>query len=769
MSLSYARRRWAVLTLLVLALALVPFSPLAARPAYAATGVPGDPLTGSGAVTRTVLTAADLTTGTATGTVTDDAFALPAAAAAPTHTVEGPLTRNGVATAGGFSTIKDTYNYAATAALKHLPPVSIDLVQNGSHVIPAVRGLQLTGSAYWNLIVEGGRAWNENGDGGRTRVSLPFALVERNANCVHNGLLTFLFDGSTISQVRYQIVHETCEYFQFDMWGQVGATYSRHTVTGDTALESAYATEVANRIPTKPISALSTDYPNAGIDTSAFGSGITASALSTYGVTYGGVNYVGACQTRQGAYPYCNQMVLPSYSLAKTMFAGIVLMRLTQVYGSSVPSQLIRDWVSEADTSAWTGVTLQDTANMATGNYSSSAFESDESGSGMTAFFDAEAYAPKMTAALAFPHSAAPGTQWVYHSSDTFVLARAMQNYLVSKAGSGSDIYTWIRDQVLAPLHLSPDVLTTERTDNSATGQPFGGYGLFYTQDDIAKVSDFLNADGGKIGGVQTLDPVMLADAMQQNPANRGITTTADTTGKTYQYQDGLWARQFTSADSPVFTSPVYVPFMSGFGGITAAMLPNGATYYYFSDNDEFNWSAAAAQAYKLPAAGGGGGGGGGTCTAGQLLGNGGFETGTASPWTADDKVVSDNALEAPHSGTWFAWIDGFGTTHTDTLAQTVTIPAGCTHADLAFYLHIDTAETQSTAYDTMTAAVLDSAGTAHQLAGWSNTDAAPGFTLRSYDLSAYAGQTVTLRFSGTEDYSLQTSFVIDDASLSTS
>src|SRR3954452_15475775 len=140
----------------------------------------------------------------------------------------------------------------------------------------------------------------------------------------------------------------------------------------------------------------------------------------------------------------------------------------------------------------------------------------------------------------------------------------------------------------------------------------------------------------------------MLADAMQRNPANRGLTTTADTTGKTYQYQSGLWARQFTSADNPVFTSPVYVPFMSGFGGITAAMQPNGATYYYFSDNNEFGWSAAAAQAYKLPATGGGGR---------RLLGNDGFETGTAPPWRADDKVASDNTREVPHSGTRFAFI----------------------------------------------------------------------------------------------------------------
>lgn len=36
----------------------------------------------------------------------------------------------------------------------------------------------------------------------------------------------------------------------------------------------------------------------------------------------------------------------------------------------------------------------------------------------------------------------------------------------------------------------------------------------------------------------------------------------------------------------------------------------------------------------------------------------------------------------------------------------------------------------------------------------------------KTFDLSAYVGQTVTLRFTGTEDASLQTSFVIDDVAL---
>jgi serine protease len=39
----------------------------------------------------------------------------------------------------------------------------------------------------------------------------------------------------------------------------------------------------------------------------------------------------------------------------------------------------------------------------------------------------------------------------------------------------------------------------------------------------------------------------------------------------------------------------------------------------------------------------------------------------------------------------------------------------------------------------------------------------------RSFNVRSFAGQTVTLRFTGTEDASLQTSFVIDDTALNAS
>ncbi|WP_371498345.1 protease pro-enzyme activation domain-containing protein [Kitasatospora sp. NBC_00374] len=152
-----------------------------------------------------------------------------------------------------------------------------------------------------------------------------------------------------------------------------------------------------------------------------------------------------------------------------------------------------------------------------------------------------------------------------------------------------------------------------------------------------------------------------------------------------------------------------------------------------------------------------------GTCTAGQLIGNGGFETGTAAPWSASTGVVDNASGEAPHAGSWKAWMDGYGSAHTDTLSQTVTIPAGC-KATFSFWLHIDTAETGSTAYDKLTV----KAGST-TLATYSNANAATGYVQKSFDLSGFAGQSVTLTFTGVEDSSLKTSFVIDDAALAIS
>ena len=153
-----------------------------------------------------------------------------------------------------------------------------------------------------------------------------------------------------------------------------------------------------------------------------------------------------------------------------------------------------------------------------------------------------------------------------------------------------------------------------------------------------------------------------------------------------------------------------------------------------------------------------------------QLIVNGSFETGSAAPWALTAGVLCSNSGcpgETAHSGSWFAWLDGYGFTHTDTATQTVSIPAGKTTATLAFYLHIDTQEVGSIAYDTLRVQVLNSSGTVlATLATYSNVNAASGYSLHSLNMNAYIGQTVQIRFYGHEDSSLATSFVIDDVTL---
>jgi hypothetical protein len=158
----------------------------------------------------------------------------------------------------------------------------------------------------------------------------------------------------------------------------------------------------------------------------------------------------------------------------------------------------------------------------------------------------------------------------------------------------------------------------------------------------------------------------------------------------------------------------------------------------------------------------------GGTTT--ELIGNGGFENGSSNPapWTTTSGVVNNSSSEPPHTGTWDAWMDGYGTTHTDTIAQTVTIPANATGATLTFWLHIDTAETSTTtAFDLLTVQILNSSGTVlSTLATYSNLNAASGYQQKTFDLSSFKGQTTQVFMKGTEDSMLQTSFVVDDVSL---
>lgn len=259
--------------------------------------------------------------------------------------------------------------------------------------------------------------------------------------------------------------------------------------------------------------------------------------------------------------------------------------------------------------------------------------------------------------------------------------------------------------------------------------------------------------------GTSTANDFSVSLSPSTGAVNPGSSATA--TVNTATTSGSAQAVTLTSSGAPAGVSVSFSPASVTSGGsstmtvtTTTAAAPGSYTITVTGTG-----SAVHSASYTLTLNGSGG------CTgAGQKLGNPGFETAT-TPWTGTSGVIGANTGEgSPRTGTRDAWLDGYGSTHTDTLSQSVTLPAGCSSYTLSFYLKISTAETTTTsAYDKLT---VQAGATTLQV--FSNLNAS-AYTLRSFDLAAFAGQTVTLKFTGAEDSSLKTSFVIDDTALTVS
>src|SRR5687767_10031515 len=152
-----------------------------------------------------------------------------------------------------------------------------------------------------------------------------------------------------------------------------------------------------------------------------------------------------------------------------------------------------------------------------------------------------------------------------------------------------------------------------------------------------------------------------------------------------------------------------------------------------------------------------------------ELLLNRGFESGAVN-WTATAGVITNSTGQTPRTGLRYAWLNGYGVTHTDSLFQQITIPSTVNSATLSFWLKITSAETTTTTvFDRLQVQIRNSSNQVlTTLATFSNLNETSGYTLRTFDVSAFRGQTIRIYFLGTEDSSLQTSFVIDDTSCTT-
>lgn len=334
---------------------------------------------------------------------------------------------------------------------------------------------------------------------------------------------------------------------------------------------------------------------------------------------------------------------------------------------------------------------------------------------------------------------------------------------------------TWLRQHIdsyaqWAKAHNSLLVLTWDEDDNSANNQiptiliggqvKTGSYSETINHYSVLRTLE--DAYGlAAAGASATATPITDAWTGTGTGAN---TVTVTNPGSQHGTVGAAASIQINAADSAsgqqlAYTAtglPAGLSINTSTGLISGTPTTAGTYSVTATATDATNTTGSVTFPWTISDTGGG-------CS-GQRLANPGFETGTAPPWTAGSGVIDNSSSEPAHTGSWKAWLDGYGTTHTDSLSQSAAIPAGC-HATLSFWLHTDTAETTtSTAYDTLTV----KAG-ATTLATYSNLDHNTGYTQKSIDVSNYAGQTITITLTGTEDYTHQTSFVLDDTALTLS
>lgn len=512
------------------------------------------------------------------------AFAMPAGAVVPEAVMSFQIRLDGRETPDGFRVVHDEFDYAGEPGITAIPPLQVDWVGRDGRAWPLQRRPQPGDSPYWEWVVQPGRVWLAAGG---LQIRFPVALQERNANCLHTGWLAIGAGASgEAAQGVLQIGAETCAYYQFELWSRLNVSVEPIELPADLPRED-------QPFERRHIAALSEDFE--GADPAGFGSPLEVSpeAMSVFGVLIDDVVYAGGCQTRFGPDPFCAGLALPSYSLAKSVVGGLALMRLEHLYPGARVS-LVSDYVDACDAERWAGVTFEHALDMATGLYTSAEFDADEGAPELWEFMSRSTHAERIDLACnQHPRQSEPGSRWVYHTTDTYVLGTAMQAFWRAQTGrADADFY----DDLLVPLwrelNLSPLMGTTRRSYDGVR-QPVSGWGLTLTLDDMMRLGRFLQ-EGGQVGGDAWADPAMLAAALQRDPADRGLAAGSDV----QRYQNGFWA--WNAGPALGCASDVWIPALSGYGGITLALIPNGHVYAYVSDGREFAWRRAAVASHAI-------------------------------------------------------------------------------------------------------------------------------------------------------------------------
>lgn len=527
-----------------------------------------------GATSRGQLTAAELLD---LGLVPDgpvhNDFFLPVGRSAPAlHAFKGTLTvgASRIASALGGCLGLPTPAPAFTAAF----------VSDGEDLVPVLRTIPRPPGA---MILSPGRIWSEPGDGGLSRASFPFVVVDQLTNVARNGVATFLYDDAKVSALRFQVVQETDAWAKVDYWGQVRMAYTAGPIDNEQVLRSEFAEERRRQARIEPWSALPA---SAAAVLSAFDGEATPEDVSASGLVMDGILYVHGCNTRFGPFPYCRHMRHGVFSVTKSLGAAVALFRLAQKYGDGVLDAKIKDYVTvTAAHDGWERVTFADALNMATGIGDSAPHRAppvpspDENRPKMFEWLRARTAKAKLDLSFTYgKYPWGPGEVVRYNSTHTFVLAAAMDAFLKRREGPDAHLWDLVVDEVFRPIGILHAPMMHTLEPDGRRGVPLMAFGLYPTVDDVAKLVSLFQS-GGRFDGRQILSAGRVAEALFRT-AVPGLPTGRSNRFGEERYHLSFWSVPYRTATGCAFQ----IPYMAGYGGNFVVLLPNGISTFRFAD-----------------------------------------------------------------------------------------------------------------------------------------------------------------------------------------
>lgn len=462
---------------------------------------------------------------------------------------------------------KDRASYAGEDLF---PELSIELVRHGEELVPRVDGVidtRAVSDSYWDVFVGTGAVWQEQGDLGWSRASLPIQLMGRYVGEVRNCVVTFAFTMDEVSNTHLQCSQETA-VLDAGQLGDIRAvlptTWEPHALDNVEALLRERDETVARRIPTAPLSTVDVDDAIAEHFCCAKA---TSASTSLGAVSMDGVLYVDTARTRHGVYPYPDEMRHGVFSVTKSMAGALAMFYFAERYGEELFDEPIADHVPAlAHLPEWQGVSFGHALNMVTGTRA-----------GEDLLYEQLELAPDKEAAIGniaqlgdYPE--APGEVFNYATTNTFVLSYALEEYVQAREGAGVHYWDLVRDEVLVPIGAEDFHLLQTRDEDPSERIPILGLGAAPNLDSAAKIAALI-ANEGAFEGQQLLHRDKVREALGR------------TEWEGYEAFSGLrYRHSFWSDEVRAGGCTVQLSYMEGLGDNRIVFFPSGAVSFQFTD-----------------------------------------------------------------------------------------------------------------------------------------------------------------------------------------